>query len=95
VERNVVRLEDTGWIAGHLSFRDAPLARVAAEVERWYGVKLSVADSSLLQRRVTTSFEGQSADKVLQILELALGAKITRAGDSAIISSPRTSPPSR
>jgi len=95
VERNVVRPEDTEWISGRLSFRDAPLSRVAAEVERWYGVKLQTADSSLLSRKVTTSFEGESVDKVLQILELTLGAKITRAGDSAVISTPRGTPTSR
>ena len=95
VERNAVRPEDTAWISGRLSFRDAPLARVAAEVQRWYGVTLRVADSSLLQRRVTTSFEGEPADKVLQILELTLGAPITRTGDTAVISSPRGSSTSR
>jgi transmembrane sensor len=95
VERNVVRPEDTAWISGRLAFRDAPLSRVAAEVERWYGVTLVVADSSLLERRVTTSFEGESADKVLQILELTLGAQITRTGDTAVVSSPRGSRTSR
>lgn len=90
VEHNVVRDEDTQWISGRLAFRDAPLSRIAAEIQRWYGVKLTIADSALLDRKVTTSFEGESIDKALQILELTLGAKITRQGDSAaIVSSPR------
>jgi len=95
VERNVVRPEDTAWISGRLAFRDAPLSQVAAEMERWYGVKLRVADSTMLERRITTSFEGESVDKALQILELTIGAKVTRAGDSIIISSPRGSRSSR
>lgn len=85
VEQNVVRAEDTEWISGRLSFRDAPLSRITAEMERWYGLKVRVADSSMLRRKVTTSFEGESVDKALQILELTIGAKITRAGDSIII----------
>ena len=95
VERNVVRPEDTEWISGRLSFRDAPLSRVAAEMERWYGVKLRVTDSAMLDRKITTSFEGESVDKALQILELTIGAKVTRAGDSVLISGPRGSRPSR
>lgn len=95
VERNVVRPEDTQWISGRLAFRDAPLSRIAAEIDRWYGVKLRVADSAMMDRKVTTSFEGESVDKALQILELTLGAKITRTGDSAVISSPRVAHPSR
>jgi ferric-dicitrate binding protein FerR (iron transport regulator) len=95
VERNVVRPEDTEWISGRLGFRDAPLSRVAAEMERWYGVKIRVADSSMLDRRITTSFEGESVEKALQILELTIGAKISRVGDSVIISNPRDSRTSR
>jgi transmembrane sensor len=95
VERNVVRAEDTQWISGRLAFRDAPLSRIAAEIDRWYGVKLRVADSAMMDRKVTTSFDGESVDKALQILELALGAKITRQGDSAVISGLRGAHPSR
>ena len=85
VEQNVVRSEDTEWISGKLVFRDAPLSRVAAEMERWYGLQVRVADSTMLDRKVTTSFEGESVDKALQILELTIGAKISRVGDSIII----------
>src|SRR3954468_13479264 len=95
VERNVVRPEDTEWISGRLSFRDAPLARVAAEMERWDGVKVRIADSAMVGRRITTSFEGESVDKALEILELTTGARITRGGDSVIISSPRGSQAAR
>jgi transmembrane sensor len=95
VERNVVRPEDTDWISGRLAFRDAPLSQVVAEMERWYGVKLRVADTTMLERKITTSFEGESVDQALQILELTIGAKVTRAGDSIIISSPRGSRSSR
>ncbi len=95
VERHAVRDEDTAWVSGRLAFRDAPLSRVAAEMERWYGVKLRVTDSAMLDRKITTSFEGESVDKALQILELTIGAKVTRAGDSVLISGPRGSRPSR
>ena len=86
VERNAVTDADTAWVSGRLAFRDATLGRVAAEIERWYGVKVRVADSSILSQHVTTSFEGENADRALQILGLTIGAKIERRGDSAIVS---------
>jgi ferric-dicitrate binding protein FerR (iron transport regulator) len=95
VARDAVRPEDTAWVSGRLAFRDAPLSRVTAGMERWYGVKIHVADAALLDRRITTSFEGESIDRALQILELTLGANITRDGDSVVVSGPRGSRPSR
>jgi transmembrane sensor len=86
VERQAVREEDTAWVSGRLAFRDAPLSRVAAEIERWYGVKVRISDSALAAQHVTTSFEGESADQALKILGLTVGAKIERHGDSAIVS---------
>jgi transmembrane sensor len=91
VERNVVGPEDVAWVTGGLSFRDAPLSRVIAEMERWYGLTLRVEDSAMLRRHVTTSFEGESADQALRILGLTLGATIERRGESAVISVPRGS----
>jgi transmembrane sensor len=95
VERNAVRDEDTAWISGRLAFRDAPLSQVAAELERWYGVKILVADSALREQHVTTSFEGESIDQALRILGLTMGASIERRGDSAIVSPMHGAPPAR
>jgi ferric-dicitrate binding protein FerR (iron transport regulator) len=95
VERGAVRPEDTAWVNGRLAFRDAPLSRIAAELQRWYGVTLRVSDSTLLARHVTTSFEGESAEQALRILGLTLDARITRQGDSAIVTPNRGTPNSR
>jgi transmembrane sensor len=84
-ERHSVRDDDVAWTTGRLVFRDASLTRVAGEIHRWYGVTLHVADSSLLDRHVTTQFEGEPIDQVLKILGLTLGARVERQGDSATI----------
>ncbi len=95
VERQAVRAEDTAWVGGRLAFRDASLARVAAEIERWYGVKVRIIDSNMAAQHVTTSFEGENADQALKILGLTIGAKIERRGDSAIVSPNRGPAPAR
>lgn len=86
LEKQAVREEDTAWVSGRLAFRDAPLSRVAAEIERWYGVKVHITDSALAAQHVTTSFDGDSADQALRIIGLTMNAKIERKGDSAVVS---------
>jgi transmembrane sensor len=94
-QRNAVREEDTSWVRGRLSFRDAPLSRVIAEMERWYGVRIRVADSSLASRHITTSFAGESVDEALRILGLTMGASNERRGDSVVVTSVRGTPKPR
>lgn len=84
-QQHVVRDEDIAWTRGQLVFRDAPLSRVANELRRWYGVTLRVNDSALLSTPVSTSFAGEPADRVLNIIGLTLGARVQRQGDTATL----------
>jgi transmembrane sensor len=89
--------DDIAWTTGKLVFRDAQLSRVAAEIHRWYGVRLHVSDPALWSQHVTTTvYTNQSVDQVLQVVELSLGVKIERQGDSAVVLTGRSSsPPAR
>lgn len=84
-DEHALRDEDLAWTMGRLVFRDAPLARVAGEVHRWYGVTLRIADSSLADRHVTASFKGEPVDQVLKVIGLTLGARVDRQGDTAVL----------
>lgn len=83
--QHVAGADAAAWVSGRLVFRDAPFSRVAAELHRWYGIDLRAGDSSLLQRHVTATFEGESAAEALRILELSLGAHVQRRGDTATV----------
>ena len=85
VERSVVSDDDLAWIQGRLVFRNAPLVLVGAELYRWYGVRLRVADSSLANLHLTASFSGEPVDRVLNVIALSLGARIERQGNVAIL----------
>lgn len=87
--------DDAAWASGRLVFRDASLLRVAGELRRWYGVRLIFADSSLTDRRLTASFQGESAEQVLRTIGLTLGVSMSLQGDSAIVSTIQESPVSR
>jgi len=74
------------WTQGRLVFRDSPLTLVGAELYRWYGVRLRIADSSLANLHLTASFSGEPVDRVLNVIALTLGARVERQGNVAILS---------
>jgi transmembrane sensor len=85
VQREVPVEPALAWTRRRLVFEDAPLTRVRAELRRWYGLELQPADTALERRRLTATFENETADEVLRILGLALGVRIERLGDSAFV----------
>ena len=85
VERSVVSEDDLAWTEGRLVFRDAPLVLVGAELYRWYGVRLRVTDSSLVNLHLTASFAGEPIDRVLDVIALTLGARVERQGNVAVL----------
>ncbi|HSU17557.1 FecR family protein [Longimicrobium sp.] len=88
VERGAATREDVAWTTGRLVFRDAPLAEVAAEMRRWYGVTLRVDDPALAARHLTADFQGQSAGAALRIVAATLGGELRMRGDTAVIVRP-------
>lgn len=82
VERGVVTDSEPAWTRGILEFRDAPLATVASELRRWYGVELVVTDPTIASRRLTATFDRAAAGDVGRVLAAVLGGSVTRTGDT-------------
>ena len=77
--------DDFAWVQGKLVFRDASIAEVAASLRKWYGIELKAEDKALNNRHLTATFAGESPERVLETIRLALGAEIERRGDTAIV----------
>ena len=84
VERGGAIETDTAWTRGRLVFREASVATVRAELRRWYGIDLQM-DSSFASQHLSMTFDGEPADRVLEVIALSLGAEVTRQGTTAII----------
>jgi transmembrane sensor len=82
VERGVVSADVTSWTRGTLVFHDAPMTTVAAELRRWYGIRLVIDDSTLAARRLTATFDRASGEDVGRVLAAVLGGAATRSGDT-------------
>lgn len=85
VRRGTVTAEDVAWTRGQLSYRDASLSEVRADLLRWYGLALAVPDSTLAARTLTASFRGDSAAQVVRVISLALGADAIQQGDTVTL----------
>ena len=83
--RGAAAPDDTAFARGRLVFRGTPLSSVRAELRRWYGVDLRLADETLAQRRLTASFEGEPVDRVLDAIALAVGADVERSGNTVTL----------
>lgn len=82
------------WTRGELSYRDASLAEVRADLARWFGVTLVIADRELMSRSITTRFRTDSLAPVLDVLSLALGADLIQRGDTVQLVPAGETPPS-
>ena len=62
-------LTTTGWKKGYLIFEDCSMSEVIKKIERWYGVKIRVADAKILDKNFTATFKDESISRVLDLME--------------------------
>lgn len=58
------------WRDGKLIFDNTPLSEAVKMLERWYGVEVVVADKSILNFRLTSTFEQESVVQVMELLKI-------------------------
>lgn len=70
------------WTEGRLVFNDTPLSEVARQLERWYNVKIDIADAALESSPVTNTFFQQSlTSSELDLFSQSLGIRYKRSGN--------------
>src|SRR5215207_207893 len=71
-----------GWLSGRVAFDNVPLAEIAADLERRFGVSIRIADSTLAARRVTVlDMPVRSVTDVFDAAVVPLGLHVRRSGD--------------
>jgi ferric-dicitrate binding protein FerR (iron transport regulator) len=83
VERNVDVARYLSWRAGRLTFVDTPVPEILAELERWHGVRFTLADPSLASRVLTTTLEPGALQTTLAVLEAGLDVRAVQS-DSGV-----------
>ena len=59
-----------GWTDGKLIFRGDDMAEVARRIERWYDVKVEIADYDLVHFSFRATFKDDSLEEVLKLLSM-------------------------
>lgn len=81
---DVVAVHTTGapaWMEGELEYEQETLKTIVHDLEKWYGVKVSTASPTLLNRKVTISFKNIPVNTALRLLSVSAGFTYTIAGN--------------
>ena len=63
------------WMGRFLAFQSTPLPRVAAEIERMYGVRVVLADSTLADETVSAAFTDEPLPQVVGVVCAVIGER--------------------
>ncbi len=75
--------DDIEWMKGQHLFQNRPVHEVIKQIWRSYGIHCFVSDTSMLSRRITTSFDNRDpAKRVLDMIALSLDLKYKVSQDS-------------
>jgi transmembrane sensor len=77
------------WLDGRHGFVDAPLGDVLRELERWYGIEVTLADSALAALPFTGTVSGARPSAALDLVASTLGLTARREGDRVVLSRTR------
>lgn len=62
---------ETLWTKNQLYFDDRTLEEIGFQLERWFGVRVTITDDSLKGRRFTGNFEEESLKEVMEALHIS------------------------
>jgi len=84
-KRMVYAKKYIAWKEGKILFDNNTMAEVAATLENWYGVKITIADKRLANESFTGQFEKPQLGEILQTIGFALKFKYTRNEGNIVI----------
>lgn len=69
------------WTTGKLTFHRTPLREIIPELERWYGIQVSVTDPMLLDEQLTASFLTDEPTGAINSIASLLRVSVIRTGN--------------
>jgi transmembrane sensor len=81
----------TRWTDGRLDFHAVPLRDAVPALARWYGIELTLGDSTLGNVPLTASFRDEPVTEVLHIVAVTVGARVVHR-ETTLVLLPRATP---
>jgi len=69
------KLQDAAWMRNQLVFNNITLTEIAKQLERWYGVTITITEANLGRQRYTGAYNNPPLNKLLDQLGYVMGFK--------------------
>lgn len=76
---------ETAWVSNRLEFYNERFPEVMRKFERWFDVKIEVADTSLDGEQLSGSFKTENVEEALKALQFSTPFKYSKIKDQIII----------
>lgn len=73
------------WKTNILTFQNTPLAKVVDDLSRHYGQHIQITSKMLEGCTLTSTFQGQTLEEILQEMTLLFSIEVDRSGDTIMI----------
>ncbi|NLR61110.1 DUF4974 domain-containing protein [Chitinophaga polysaccharea] len=80
------KAREIAWVRNRLEIENEPLEQIAAELEKWYGIRIVFADDTVKQYRYSGTFESETIIKALDALQLSYPFNFKMLNGEIIIS---------
>lgn len=78
--------EYTGWLQRKKHFKNTSLREVLDQLERWYGVSISLSEPSLNHERITVHLDNKPVNELIDLVCLICGLSSKQNGSSYLLS---------
>jgi len=73
------------WKTKKFKFRNKSMKRIINKLNRAYGTDIQIKTKKLKKEKVSTQFEDQDIEEIIEVLEATVGAKATKKGNKIIL----------
>jgi len=70
------------WKTGLLVYEDAPLSNLLPDLEKTYGIGITAEDPSILDYRITTTFDHDPAETIVNVICITFNIRYVKDGDN-------------
>lgn len=74
------------WKNKKLMFSNVTVKQALEEIEKTHGIKFIIQDQSVASKRITTSFENETLEQIINELKLLLDVEIKRTNNTYLVS---------
>ena len=76
-----------GWHQNKLILDECPMPEIARRLERWYGVEVEIVDPKIENIKISSTFENEPLNEILEMLEIATPIKVEQIPAKMAVSS--------